>query len=385
MRIAIDGIPLLTPKTGIGKYTFELSKALGQLRSAPTVRICYGIHWSRRLRRPSQTSAAAMAGESASKQMFGWVPGALKDWIKKQVCKAEIAVHRPDVFHATNYVSNQCDIPTVATIHDLSFLRYPEMHPAERLDWLASGLSRTIQQAGHIIADSRFTKKEIISLLGVPENKVSTVHLGVSNSFRVRDQRTVAEHIRAYDLKPQGYILSVGTIEPRKNMLLLLRAYESLPSSLRARWPLVTVGLEGWKHGEVSKSMEKLTQNGGLRPLGFVPEEQIPYIYNGAALFVYPSIYEGFGLPPLEAMASGVPTVVSDRTSLPEIAGNAAIYVNPDDPNALAEVIRTLLEDSKKRIKISGLGLRRAAQFTWEACADKTYRIYQKLLAETFP
>ncbi|MCK4788867.1 MAG: glycosyltransferase, partial [Desulfobacteraceae bacterium] len=218
MRIALDGIPLLTCKTGIGKYTFELAKALKGLQEAPEVRLLYGVHCIRRFRRTDQPDCLTTGRNALDINIFRRLRNAVKNWVKKQAADFEFAIFRPDLFHATNYVADSYKAPLVVTVHDLSFLRYPEAHPPERLKWLEEGLPSTLNHARRIIADSQFTKDELISLLGVPGNRINVVHLGVTANYRPRDKDMLAEKLREFDLAPKGYILSVGTLEPRKNI-----------------------------------------------------------------------------------------------------------------------------------------------------------------------
>jgi glycosyltransferase involved in cell wall biosynthesis len=382
MRVALDGIPLLNAKTGVGKYTSELGAALRRLPGVSDVSVIYGIHWSKHFRGSHFAGGGENEKSLGRERIARRVPDALKAWLRRGAAKLELAVSRPDIFHATNYVSASYEIPMVVTIHDLSFLRYPGTHPPERLKWLEKGLPRTLNEARLIIAVSQFTKDELISLLAIPENRVRVVYLGVTPDYRPRDKELVAEKLKQFDLAPDGYILSVGTLEPRKNISALLDAYESLPHSLKERWPLAIVGLQGWKDHAVADRMEKLSRTGRLRHLGYVPDDKLPFVYAGATLFVYPSLYEGFGLPPLEAMASGVPVISSNRASLPEVAGNAGALVDPEDVGLMAQVMEAVLGDSEKRREMARMGLYQARHFTWEACAENTFRVYREALGQ---
>ncbi len=243
-------------------------------------------------------------------------------------------------------------------------------------------LPRSLGVAKHIVTDSEFIKKEINALLGIPKKRITSVRLGVDDTFKPRDNQVLAKRLKTFNLEPKKYILSVGTLEPRKNLLSLLLAYERLPASIQSRWPLAIVGMRGWKDRKIANGIELLERRGIIRLLGYIPDEILPFVYAGAALFVYPSIYEGFGLPPLEAMASGVPTVVSNRASLPEVVGDAGLCVEPDDVDSISQLLISLLGDSHKRDQMIELGVERAKQFTWQACAEKTYTVYKKVLQE---
>ncbi len=368
-------------KTGIGRYTFELASALTRLSQPPELVFFYGTHWSKRLK----ASTGANAGgsyETLRSAVSRVVPAASKKWIRQKILEVGLIRYQPDLFHATNYVASSFDGPLVVTVHDLSFLRYPETHPAERLAWLSEGLPDTLRRAGRIIVDSRFIKNELISLLDIQRDRITVVHLGVSQDYKPRDNEVLAPKLKEFDLDPKGYILSVGTLEPRKNILSLLQAYELLPDSSKARWPLVIVGMRGWKDQVISKHLDSLIGSGRIRALGYVSIDKLPVVYAGAAVFLYPSIYEGFGLPPLEAMASGVPVIVSNRASLPEIVGNSGVLIDPEDIESLVQVIESLLDDRGKREQMASMGLQQAQKFTWKECAEKTFSVYQDVLRQ---
>ena len=383
MRVAIDGIPLLTPKTGIGKYTFELVNAFKNLPDAPDTRFLYGIHGIRRLRgylRRDRISIPNVNGKNEKKMR--WIPESIKAYIKKRYIKYELNSFKPDIFHATNYVADNFDLPVVVTIHDLAFIRYPQTLPKERLAWLSEGLPRTLSHARHIISDSQFTKQELISAFNLDEDRIEVIYPGVDRTFRPRDGKDLISVLNEFALTPHGYILSVGTLEPRKNILRLLLAYEKLPEKLKTECPLVVVGLRESEDQEISRLMDRIKRRGMLRALGYVPDDILPSIYAGAAVFVYPSIYEGFGFPPLEAMASGVPVIVSNRSSLPEIVGEAGIFIEPEDTIRMSQAIETLLEDPLRRQELSTKGLNRAKEFTWRACAERTFNIYKNVIEQ---
>ena len=185
MRIGLDCIPLLTPKTGVGRYTFALASALAQLSRGPELVFFYGTSWSRRLKQTGVTNTGG-SYETLRNAVSRLVPAASKKWIRQQILKIGIMRYRPDLFHATNYVASSFDGPLVVTVHDLSFLRYPESHPPERLAWLSEGLPRTLLHAKRIIADSRFMKDELMSFLDISRDPITVVYLGVSQGYRPR-------------------------------------------------------------------------------------------------------------------------------------------------------------------------------------------------------
>lgn len=381
MRVGLDGTPLLTPKTGIGKYTFELASALNRLSSPPELVSFSGWQWNKHLNARGDGDIIG-SHQTLRSTVSRLIPESPKKWIKNKIFRVGFSKHQLDLFHATNYVASPFEGTLVVTVHDLSFMRYPETLPRDRLAWLSKGLPDTLRRAKQIIADSHFTKNELISLLDIQKDRISVVHLGVGREYKPRDNEKLHLKLKEFDLKPNGYILSVGTIEPRKNILSLIQAYELLPDSLKSRWPLVLVGMRGWKEKTIFKRLASSASKGKIRTLGYISPEKLPYIYNGATLFVYPSIYEGFGLPPLEAMASGVSVITSDRASLPEIVGDAGVLVDPDDVESFAMAIESLLDDKEKCKQLVQLGLLRSRNFTWKACAENTFNVYQDALRQ---
>jgi len=386
MRVALDGIPLLIPQTGVGRYTRELGQALVRLDSPPIVNYLYGIHWFYQLRRKLQGKGARaeagrplVAGRDHAGAWARYVPENLKTGLKKRAARLEYCLRRPDIYHATNFIADHWDCPVVATIHDLSFIRYPQTHPQARLDWIQQGLPATLQRA-HLIAVSRFTQQEIIQFLHVPEERISVIYEGLDPKFKPVPRKLASRLLDLYGLRWEGYILTVGTLEPRKNLIRLVRAYERLPRSLRERYPLAVAGLGGWKDKPIYAALERLRDRGWLKVLGFVPDGHLPALYSSAAMFVFPSLYEGFGFPPLEAMACGTASLVSDRGSLPEVAGSGALLVNPEDTAAITRKMERILSDAQLRASLAFKGRQQARHFTWDNCARETLAVYQYLL-----
>ena len=379
MRVALDGIPLLTPKTGIGRYTSELANALKELPNPPVVTFNYGY-------RAINTDQIKNSDNPMifDHYIFGifkrFFPVYTKEWVKQSIIKYQKRGSKPQIYHATNYVADYFDAPIISTIHDLSFMRYPETLPHKRLTWLKDGLPKTVKKAKYIIAISNFTKKEIVKWMKVKEKRIKVIYPGVNESFYPNKGRTVFDCLNRYNLKFKQYILTVGTLEPRKNILTLLEAYERFYFRTSLNYPLVIVGMKGWKDEDINRGINRLTQKNMIISLGYVPEDELPNLYNGAALFVFPSIYEGFGFPPLEAMACGVPTIVSNRGSLSEVVGNGGFLLDPKDIDKLSNEIEEFLRKPGKREVYSKKGIERVKMFTWKSCAENTYELYQSVL-----
>jgi glycosyltransferase involved in cell wall biosynthesis len=258
-------------------------------------------------------------------------------------------------------------------------MRYPETHPADRIRWLERSMPSALSHAAAILVDSDYVREEVLASFAVEPERVHTAHLGVSSAFRPRGAEETRAALGARNLVHGQYVLAVGTIEPRKNLEHVLAAYVLLPEAVRQRYPLVIAGAKGWRATNLERDLRALVARGGVRFLGYVPDDDLPMIYAGARAFVFASVYEGFGLPPLEAMASGVPVLVADRAALPEVTAEAALKLNPDRPDDTALKLAALLDDEVMHADFAQRGLRRAAVFTWDACARRTLRVYRRV------
>lgn len=287
---------------------------------------------------------------------------------------------RVDLLHApVNVVPLLSPVPTVLTIHDLIFLVMPERYLPAKRRYLDTFTRLSVRRALHIIADSENTRQDIIRLLDVAPERVTTAPLGVSPHLHPPDAGALAEFRTRHNL-PDQYLLYLGTLEPRKNLVTLLHAY----AGLRRRgldWPLVLAGGKGWLYEEVFAAVEQLNLVDHVYFPGYVTHEEQPFWYGGATIFVYPSTYEGFGLPVLEAMACGAPVLTSTASSLPEAAGDAALLVDCTDEEALENGLDRLAGDAALRTDLIQRGLARAAAFPWSRTAAETARVYSMVAA----
>ena len=269
--------------------------------------------------------------------------------------------------------------PTVVTLHDLIPLRHPETEKfAARLYWRLQ-IPIAARRSSFIITDSEHARQEIIADFQVAPERIKAIMLGFNPSMLERREPSVGAAVRARYGLPQDYILYVGTIQPRKNIDTLIEAYHRL-NQVRSGMPkLVIVGRKGWLYEKLFARIAELGLVDEVLFTGFVPDEELPYIYDGARLFAYLSFFEGFGLPPLEAMACGIPVVTSDSTSLPEVVGDAGIAVPPADLDKVVTAIARLLDDAGYANLLGQRGRERARLFSWESAAQETLEIYRRV------
>jgi alpha-1,3-rhamnosyl/mannosyltransferase len=377
LRIAFNGSALLSPLTGVGQYAKSLAE---QLVADPQLEInfFYAAAWSREIRTKPMRQI-----------------GTIKEFVKKVVPQPYrvsralqnwrfgmgIRQFRPQLYHEPNFLPFRFDGPTVITAHDLSWIRYPETHPTERVEVMNRFFPAALERADHVLTDAAYVRDEIVREFSVPAAKITSVPLGAREIFRPRDEAECRPTLDERSLRYREYVLCVGTLEPRKNLELVIRAYAAMPPAFRARLPLVIVGMKGWLTSNLESVMQPLVARGELRPLGFTSDEALAALYAGALALAYPSLYEGFGLPPLEAMASGTPVVVSDRSTLPEVVGEAGIKIDAQDDRALREALQRLAEDAPFWQGRAAASLQQAARFSWRRCAGETLAIYRKVLS----
>lgn len=368
MRIGIDARILGYRRAGIGTYILRLVEQLAHIEKNDEFIILH-----------SRRDPDTIVRQSNFQRHTLYTPShhTLEQWS----LPTETFLLGLDLLHSPDFIPPfYRNYRSVITVHDLAFLRFPHFVTKEGAHYYGQ-IDRAVRRTDHVIAVSESTKHDLVTMLGVPDRKITVIHEASDPSYRpINDQKLIMETRARYHIAERPYIIFVSTIEPRKNLPTLLRAIRSLLDDYPSmRDVMVAVaGEKGWLFEEVFALHQELKLDHNVKFLGRVPHEDLPALINGAILHVHPSFYEGFGLTPLEAMACGTPTIVSNVSSLPEVVGDAGIQVPPDSVEAWADAIYSLLEDSALRLVLRDKGLRRAATFSWEKAARQHLEVYHR-------
>jgi glycosyltransferase involved in cell wall biosynthesis len=320
--------------------------------------------------------------EQLSRRVDSWLEPAWQRIVSWSTSKSlDRALADADVFHCSDVLLHKPhSTRTVVTVHDLSTLLFPQFHLCSTVELHEKKIRFVRQQADVVIAVSESTRRDVIDHLGLPPDRVHVVYEAADAQFRpIEDTGTVATVVHRYGLALNNYVLTVGTLEPRKNQTRLVEAFHLLRHRRAVtNLKLVVAGRKGWLYDDLFRRVEELGLTKDVIFAGVVPDKDLPALMNGALMFVYPSLYEGFGLPVLEAMACGVPVITSNVSSLPEVAGDAAVLVDPCDVEGLAQAMQSLIESEEVRATLRRNGLAQAAQFSWERAARETLLAYQR-------
>jgi glycosyltransferase involved in cell wall biosynthesis len=289
---------------------------------------------------------------------------------------------RVDVLHSPCYnVPLVSGVPSVVTVHDMTSSLFPKQFVLKHRLIYSTMVPLSARKAARIIAVSGQTRDDITRIFNVAAEKIDVIHEGVNKKFYPRDKGETDRISEKYGLE-KDYILFIGTLQPRKNLVYLVKAFDlfNRTSNKDGKYELVIAGKKGWFYKEIFSTVEKLGLASRVRFLGHVPEEDLPALYTGASLFVFPSLYEGFGLPPLESMACGTPVIASNTSCFPEVLGDSAVLVDPNDVSMLASEMARILYDGILGEKMVSLGFARAKEFTWEKMARETIQTYRSAL-----
>jgi len=374
------------PLTGIGHYTQQLGNALLSNKEVDGLELfAHGKFFPKKLlnndafddknekAKPNITSI--IRAKLASSESIVKVYQAILPYITKVALRN----HSDHIFHSPNFVLPTFDGYKITTIHDLSTIRYPQYHPKARVNFVNNAIIDAVDKADHIITDSEFVKNEIIHLLSGSKDKITAIPLGASSSFFPRSHMECKETLVKYDIEYNQYFLFVSTLEPRKNLDNLLDAFTLYREKNQAGLPLVLVGGQGWNNESILDKIKHLEHKGWIKYLGYLPQHHIPILYAAARALLFPSVYEGFGLPVLEAMQSGTPVVTCKDSSMHEITDNCAALVNVDDVDGMADYIERFVLDDKWQCDLSKAGVIRAQAFSWQRCVEETLNVYKAL------
>ncbi len=366
MRIGVDARLVYYHQAGIGQYILRLMQALAQIDRDDDFIVF-----------KSRKDKTQIVQQANFKTQNLWTPShhRFEPWS----LSAELALFPLDVLHSPDFIP-----PTfprgasVITVHDLAFLKYPRFLTRASARYYGQ-VEIAATRANHIIAVSQSTKRDTVQLLGVPAEKISVIHEAAHPLFTQIQNTDALARTRARHGLPQDFVLFVSTIEPRKNLPTLLRAFRDLLRRYDDPIALAVAGNRGWLVEEVDAVIAQLKLGDTVRFLGGIPNEELVYLYNAAKLFVMPSFYEGFGLPPLEAMACGTPVITSNVSSLPEVVGDAALLFDPNNAEELCVAMYRALTDEHLRKEMRVKGLKRAQTFSWERAARATLEVYRKV------
>jgi len=291
----------------------------------------------------------------------------------------EFSIGEVDIIHIVDFLIPEIKkARLIVTIHDISSILFPQWHTRYTRRWVKDRIHLAKEKAHKIIVDSVHTKKDLVRTLDVSEDSITVIYGGVGEQFQpIKNQGVLNQIKKRYNIKDK-YLLFLGTLEPRKNIPGLIRAFHKIKNRF-PDYQLVIAGKRGWKFQEIFKTVGELRLEDKVIFTGYLPGEDTPLLYSGAQAFVYPTLYEGFGFPPLEAMASGIPVITSNLSSLPEVVGEAGILIDPNNIDELSRTIESVLCDENLRKGLREKGLRQAAKFSWKRCAQETLKIYQEV------
>ena len=376
MHIGIDYTPAYEQGGGIGRLTRDLVTALAKIDNKTQYRLF--VAGAKQSDLPNQIAPN-----------FKWKPTSISPkWLAriwhrtKLPLPIEVLMGQIDLFHATDFTLPPTlpSTRTIVTVHDLSFVRVSDTASPKLKNYLDKLVPRSISNATHIIADSQATKNDLIDLYDTPSDKITVLLSGIDSRYHVINNYELSMTIRNnYNIPNVPYIFSIGTIQPRKNYSRLIQALKILRDS-GYDLHLVIAGGKGWLEDEMYKTLDKTQLHQFVHLIGFADDEDVVKLYNAAECIAFPSLYEGFGFPVLEGMACGTPVLTSNVSSLPEVAGDAAIMVDPYDVEAIAEGLKRIVDNSNLRETLIARGLQQASKFTWENSAKNLLKIYQNVL-----
>jgi alpha-1,3-rhamnosyl/mannosyltransferase len=344
-----------------------------------TIHFFYGAGWGDEIRQQGLPAAANSLKLALRKNLpYSYE---LSRCVQQLTFNQGIKRFAPDVYHEPSFLSFRFDGPTVLTVHDLSWIRCPEAHPAERVRAMHKFFEPSLARADHIITDAAFVKQELVDVFGLDASKIHPIHLAAEPLFKPMLANEIDGFLKTKGLEHRQYWLAVGTLEPRKNLQLALDAFSALPAADRKKTPLVLAGMVGWNVGKLLPKIQAMQQAGELLQLGYVSRHNLAAVVAGAKALIFPSVYEGFGLPLVEAMQSGTPVLASNASCLPEVLAGAGLLFDSNDADGLKALMLQMLSDDDLATMLSTQGLNRSKHFSWQKTAQQTLEVYRLAVA----
>ena len=399
LNVVLGGVPLLGRLTGIGRYTHELARALlasqivddlrlwGDLgflnasvlrRDYPTSEDPAGSGDKKFRERPGSLAVSARALASRSyyaSMVYQFVTGSMAERRLKPLAESHL-------YHSPNFIMPRFDGARVMTIHDLSIIRFPQFHRKQMVALCEGGIHSAIEGNAHMITDSVLVRDELVNDFGVDRSRISTVHLAPDPRCRPRQESECWHALDALGLRHKTFFLSVGTVEPRKNLLRVFEAFRAGRRASHFDWPLIVVGASGWKSSKEHEMLDGLIKDGLALYLDYVTDDTLLNLYASAGALVFPSLYEGFGLPVLEAAACGCPVITSERSAMAEFAPEGTVFVNPEDVSSISNALKAI--PSRPKFGSSFDVGSQAAARTWVDVARETCEVYRAALRGSF-
>lgn len=389
MKIAFDCSLVPGERGGIGQYSYNLAHGLSSVDKINTYKLYILFPAASRLLHPERLKTDLPDSGNFSVvyktipvpfQLFHyfWIPGMPSSFREYMLGDLDVDIIHSNTFSVPRLKNRKKKL--VVTIYDLTVVTHPEHHKKTNISHCVTGIKDAVKYADHIIAISNHTKRDLIEHFNAPEELITVTHLAAGPDYREeKDPERLAAIRMKYGL-PEDYVLFIGSLEPRKNVKTLIKAYSALDPKTRKEHPLVIAGGKGWLNSDIPSIVKKSGISDNVLFAGYISSEDISGVYSQAALFVYPSLYEGFGLPILEAFACGTPVITSNTSSIPEVAGDAAMLLSPADADQLTAAIERLLKNKGIRDEFRARGLARASMFSWEKCARETLEVYNKVM-----
>jgi alpha-1,3-rhamnosyl/mannosyltransferase len=381
MKVILGCDPLLAPLTGIGQYTNELAKGLSKSNEIDSLKFfAHGKFYADDIIQLESHETVKDSESPLDLNIFGKLRASLaKSELMVSAYSKIIPIYeryklkefKDCILHSPNFILPEFEGKKVVTIHDLSTIKFPEFHPKARVSFVNRAIDKSIKLSDHIITDSEFIKNELIRDFGVNETSISAIHLGVNNTFHPRTQEQCILTLSQYKLTYCDYFLFVSTVEPRKNLVRLLSAFENYRKNNQQGLPLVLIGGEGWNSQKEHQKIKELASKGWVKYLGYVPQAHLPIIYSGAKAMLFPSLYEGFGLPVAEALQSGINVMTSLNSAMSEFSKHNASLVNPLDIDDIERSIHQLSQCNNKGIINQS--------FDWKKTCDEVIAVYKTL------